>query len=109
MLHSFEDANNFGKEFADNGLKSVAAASKGMQAIAMEATEYSKKSFEAGSAALEKLLATKSLDKAFEVQTEYARQAYEAFVAEATRIGELYADLAKDSYKPFESIVARAK
>ena len=36
-------------------------------------------------------------------------QSYEAFVAEATKIGDLYAELAKEAYKPFELIVAKAK
>ena len=30
-------------------------------------------------------------------------------MAEATKIGELYADLAKESYKPFETLMAKAK
>ncbi len=51
----------------------------------------------------------KSLDKAIEVQTEYAKSAYEGFVAEATKLGELYADLAKEAYKPFETMLAKAK
>ncbi len=51
----------------------------------------------------------KSLEKAIELQTEYAKTAYEGFVAEATKISEMYADLAKESYKPFEAMVAKAK
>ena len=86
-----------------------ASLSKGWQSIAVEATEYSKKSFETGSAAIEKLVSAKSLEKAIEIQTDFAKQAYEGFVAEATKIGELYAELYKDTYKPFESIVAKAK
>jgi hypothetical protein len=109
MTQTFEDAGKFGKEFMDNGLKSFASLSKGFQAIAVEATEYTKKSFETGSTALEKLVAAKSLEKAIEVQTDYAKTAYEAFVAQATKIGELYAEVAKDAYKPFESFVAKAK
>ena len=109
MTQTFEDAGKFGKEFMDTGLKSFASLSKGWQAIAVEATEYTKKSFETGSAAIEKLVSAKSLEKAIEIQTDYAKQAYEGFVAEATKIGELYADLSKDAYKPFESIVAKAK
>lgn len=109
MTQTHEDFNKYGKEFADTGLKSFASLSKGAQAIAVEATEYTKKSFEAGSTAIEKLLSAKSLEQAVEVQTDYAKQSYEAFVAEAARISDLYADLAKDAYKPFESIVARAK
>jgi hypothetical protein len=37
------------------------------------------------------------------VQTDYAKSSYESFVAEATKLGELYADLAREAYKPFES------
>lgn len=109
MTQTFEDAGKFGKEFMDTGLKSFASLSKGFQAIATEATEYSKKSFETGSAAIEKLVAAKSLEKAIEIQTDYAKQAYESFVAQATKLGELYAEVAKDAYKPYESIVAKAK
>ena len=109
MMQSFEDANKFGREWMDTSLKSVAAVSKGAQAIAAEVTDYSKKSIEAGSSTLEKLFATKSLEKAVEVQSDYAKQAYEAFVAEATRMSELYATMAKDAYKPFESVFPKAK
>lgn len=109
MIQSFEQAGKFGKEYMDTGLKSFASLSKNMQAITVEATEYSKKAFESGTAAVEKLASVKSMDKAIEVQTDYAKQAYEGFVAQATRMGELYADMAKEAYKPFESIVAKAK
>ena len=51
----------------------------------------------------------KSLEKAIELQTEYAKTSYEGFVAKATKIGELYSDLAKESYKPFETLLAKAK
>ncbi len=109
MWQSFDDAGKYGKEFVDSGLKSFASVSKGTQAIAAEAAEYSKKSFEAGSQAFEKLLSAKSLEKAIEVQLEFAKQSYEGFVAEATKLGELYADMAKDAYKPYESVVAKVK
>jgi hypothetical protein len=49
-------------------------------------------------------MSAKSLEKAVEMQTEYVRTAYEGFVAHATKIGGLYADLAKELYKPIEGI-----
>ncbi len=109
MVKNFEDLQAVGKENVDATLKSFGALSKSGQAIAVELADYSKKSFQDGSAALEKLFGVKSLDKAIEVQTEYAKTAYEGFVAEATKLGELYTDLAKEAYKPFEGIYARAK
>ena len=30
-------------------------------------------------------------------------------MAKASKIGELYADLAKETYKPFETLLAKAK
>ena len=109
MVKNFEDLQQVGKENVDIALKSMGAISKGAQAIAVEMADYSKKAFEDGTAAIEKLFGVKTLDKAIEVQTEYAKTAYEGFVAKASKIGELYADLAKETYKPFEAIMAKAK
>src|SRR5215831_10439273 len=108
MLKSFDDMQKYGKEHIDSTMKAWGQVSKGVQAIAVESADFSKKSFEEGSAALEKLLGAKSLEKAIEIQTAYAKSAYEGFVAQATRMGELYADLAKESYKPFENFVGKA-
>ena len=109
MMKAFEDMSQSSKEVMDGTLKSYAAMTKGMQAIATEATDYSKASYEAGAAAFEKLAASKSLEKALEVQADYAKSAYEAAVAQATRMGELYTDLAKEVYKPFEAMVPASK
>lgn len=109
MVQSLEDAGKAGKEFLDAGLKNFASLSKNVQALAVEAAEYSRKTYEDGAAALEKLTGAKSLEKVVEIQTDYARQAYEGFVAQSSRVSELYAEIAKDAYKPFETVVAKAK
>lgn len=109
MNQSFEDAGKAGKEYMDAGLTSLATMTKSLQAIAGEAADYTKKSFENGNVALENLFAAKSPEKAFEVQMEYGKQAYEGFVAEATRIGDLFADLGKEAWRPLESAFARSR
>ena len=103
MVKNMDEVQQFGKENMDAALKSFGAWSKSMQAIAIEVADYSKRSFEQGTAAAEKLIGAKSLDKAFEVQSDYMKNSYEGFVAQAGRLGELYADLAKEAYRPFES------
>jgi phasin family protein len=107
MLKNFEDVQKYGKDSMDANMKSVGATTKSVQAIAAEVTDYSKKSFESSTAAFEKLLGAKTLEKAIEVQSEFAKAAYEGFVAEATKLGELYTDLAKEVYKPFEGYLAK--
>lgn len=109
MVKNFEDLQQASKDNVDAAMKSMGALSKGAQAIAVEVADYSKKAFEDGTAALEKMFGVKSFDKAIEVQTEFAKSSYEGFVAKASKIGELYADLAKESYKPFESMFVKAK
>jgi len=108
MLKNFDDMQKYGKEHMDSTMRAWGQVSKGVQAIAAETADYSKRSFEEGSAAVEKLLGAKSLEKAIEIQAAYTKTAYEGFVAQATKMGELYADLAKESYKPFESFVGKS-
>jgi hypothetical protein len=109
MVKNFDDLQQVSKDNMDFALKSWGTLSKGTQAIATEIADYSKKAFEDGTSTLEKLFGVKSFDKAMEVQTEYAKAAYEGFVAEASKIGELYTSLAKETYKPFELMMAKAK
>ncbi|KPF63454.1 hypothetical protein IP69_18930 [Bosea sp. AAP35] len=108
MIQQFETIQKASKENVDAALKAFGATSKSVQTIAVEASDYAKKSFETSTATLEKLAAVKTIDKAIEIQTEYAKAAFEGAVAQMTRMGELYASLAKDAYKPFEGIVAKA-
>ncbi|HLH94695.1 MAG TPA: phasin family protein [Xanthobacteraceae bacterium] len=105
MIKSFEDMQKFGKDGADATMKSWGALSKSVQAIAVEMADYSKKAFEEGAAATEKLFSAKSLEKAIEVQSDYFKTAYEGFVSETTKLGELYSDMAQEVYKPFEGYV----
>ena len=107
MMEKFEEIQKVGKENMDLAMKSFGAVQKSAQAIAVEVADYSKKSFEQSTAAFEKLLGAKSLDKAIEIQSAYAKSSYETFVAEATKMGELYTDLAKETYKPFEGALAK--
>jgi len=107
-MFNFDEANKKGKEAMDTALKSYSDVSKGFQAIAAETAEYSKKSFQDGVTHFETLAGVKSFEAAFELQSTYVKSAYENFVAEATKLGEMYADLAKEAYEPAKSAVATA-
>ena len=72
------------------------------QAIVAEGTDYTKKSAEIRVAFVEKLVGAKSLDTVIQIQSEYAKTSYAAFVAHAAKMGELYSDLAKAAFRPVE-------
>lgn len=102
-----DQMNKFGQDSMDMALNSFGAWTKNVQAIASEVADYSKKAFEDSAAAWEKLVSAKSVEKAMEVQSEYLKSSYEDFIAQSTRLGELYVDLAKEAYKPFEGMLAK--
>ena len=83
------------------------AWARNTRAIAAEVADYSQKSFQNSAAAFEKLIGAKSLETAMEVQTEYLQLSYEELVVVATKISELYADLAREAYKPFGSVLMK--
>ncbi len=109
MTSNFEEFQKFGKEQLETASSVAASLAKGFQTIAAETTDYSKKSLESNSVYLEKLLGAKSLDNAIQIQSEYAKSAYEGFVAQATKLGELYTILAKEAFKPVESVFAKVQ
>ena len=102
-----EDIQQYGKEHLETVVASATTVQNGLQAIASAYGDYTKKSFEDTKSFVEKLSGVKSLDKAIEAQTEYAKSAYETFVAESQKIAGLYTDLAKQTFKPLEGIVAK--
>lgn len=108
-MFSFDEASNKGKEVMDGMLKSYAEMSKGFQAIAAEAADYSRKSYEQSVAHVEALSSVKSPEAMVELQATYVRSSYEAAVAGMARIGEIYVDLGKLAYKPFETTVQSEK
>lgn len=105
MMKSFDEFQNIGKDNVEAMVASTTALTKGYQTIAGEFAEFAKKSFEDSSAAFEKAVASKSVAGAFDVQSKFAREAYETYVARLTKLGELYVETAKDAYKPIETRV----
>jgi hypothetical protein len=108
------DVQKFGEEFQmvskngfDVSVRSLGEVNKGLQAIAATVTDYSKKAFEDGTRAFEQLIGAKSFEQALEIQSQYAKKAFDAYVAQTSKLGEMYVDLARSAYKPVEEAVAK--
>ena len=102
-----EQFQKVGKDSFDAAVKSLGEVNKGLQAIAAEVTDYSKKAVEDSMRAFEQLMGAKSLDQAIEIQSRYTKQAYDTYMAEMTKLGEMYVGLAKNAYKPVESALTK--
>ncbi len=102
MMKPFDDIQKLGQGNADTMMKAAGDWNKGWQAISAEMTDYAKRSFEDGSHTLEKLMATKSLEQAMEIQASYLKRSYDEYMHQWSKLGGMYAELAKESYRPLE-------
>jgi hypothetical protein len=93
-------------------IRSIAAApadnfSIGIQTIANAYGDYTDKSLQETRFFVVKLMDVRSLDKAIEIQAEFARQAYGTFVAESQKICGLYSEFTRQIFRPWAGFVAR--
>ena len=102
MINNFQDFQKMSQTNVDAAMRMFGDWNKNWQAIAAEMSDYSKRTFEDGTATFEKLLGAKSLEQAFEIQTSFAKRAYDDYMHQMTKIGGMYTNLAKDAYKPVE-------
>lgn len=106
-MFKLEDIQNYGKDQFETAVAHASSVQNGLSAIATAYGDYGKKSYDDTKSFVEKLSGVRSLDKALEAQSEFARSAYETFVADAQKIAGLYGDLARQSFKPLEGVVAK--
>lgn len=102
MMNSFNDLQKLTQSNMEQSMKLVGEWNKGWQTLATDWTDYSKRAFEDGTSTFEKLLHAKSLEQAFEIQTSYAKRAYDEYMHQLNKVGAFYSTLARDSYKPVE-------
>lgn len=104
-LKGYDAVVSYNKDTAEAVMKSATTAGKGIESINSEIYSYSKQSIEDSVAATKAVLGSKSVHEAFEFQTDYAKSAFEAYVAELSKISELATAATKDTYAPFKGRV----
>lgn len=98
---------NVGKEGFDAVVRAYGEANKGLQAIAAEVTDYSKTAFEDATRAFQQLISAKSAEQAFEIQSQYAKRAFDAYFTQMSKLGEMWVDLARETHKPVERAIGK--
>lgn len=101
-MKPFEDMQKMSQGSMDAAMKMFGDWNKGWQAIAAEMTDYTKRSFEDGTQTFEKLISAKSAEQALEIQSTYAKRAYDEYMHQLSKLGGMYAELAKEAYRPLE-------
>jgi hypothetical protein len=102
-IQNLQNLGNGGVEAAASAASPFAGS---FQMFAAEATDYSKKSLESGSAFIEKLRVAKSLESAIRIQSDYAKSAYAAYLV---KMSDLYCNLFKRGSTPIEKAAAKVE
>jgi len=100
---AYEQAFAFSKENAEAVLKSANLAGKGIEAINSEAFAYSRQSVQESVAATKAMLGSKSVQELFELQSDYVKSAFQAYLGEMNKVRELALTTAKDAAEPLQA------
>jgi len=101
MSKGMEDATQFGQENVEALVASSKVVAKAAEEMNAEIVSFSKKSYEDGMAAAKEFTSVKSVSELVEKQTQFAKTSFEGFVAEATKLNEMYSEAAKNAFAPF--------
>ncbi len=101
-VKSYDHLLGYGKDTVEAYAKAANVAGKGAETIHNEIYSYSKQSIEDSIAAAKALMGTKSIHEAFELQTDFAKTAFESYVEELTKFNDLVTATAKDSFAPVQ-------
>ena len=103
MSKGIENAATFGQDNVEAVVTSSKIATKAAESMGAEIAAYSKKAYEDSMAAAKELTACKSVAEFVEKQAEFGKISIEGFVAEATKLNEMYAAAAKEAFAPLNA------
>ena len=102
VIAGYDTAVGYGKDTAEALIKSATIAGKGAETLHNEIYAYTKQSMEDSIAAGKAILGAKSVHEAIEAQTDFAKSAFENYVAELSKFNQLVTAAAKDSFAPLQ-------
>ena len=96
----------FGKDNAEAVLKSANAAGKGIETLNSEVLAYTRKSLEEGVAAAKAVLSSKTVEEALQVQSDFGKTAFETYVDQLAKFGDMALAAARHAAEPFQARVS---
>lgn len=101
-MFNLDDAGKKSREAMEGMLGSYSEMARGFQAIAAEASAYSQRSFEQMTAFMDSLVSSRSLNDTCQLQAAYVTSSCSSLMDEGSKLGNLYADLARSTCRHYE-------
>lgn len=110
MQEGFESATKgyeqfaaFGKDAFEAWLESANVAGKGMNTLHDQFYAFSRDFIEGGVSATKSVLASKNVQEAVEIQSDFAKTAFETYVQQMTKFGDIAMHVAKEAAEPIQA------
>ncbi len=100
---NYEKLFGYGRDTVEAYFKAANAAGKGFETLNSQIYAFSKQSIEDSMATAKALMSTKSVHEALELQTDFAKTAFDAYVGEMTKVGEIVSATAKETIEPLQA------
>ncbi|MBV9046087.1 MAG: phasin family protein [Alphaproteobacteria bacterium] len=104
-VKNYDQFLGFQKDTVEACVKAANVAGKGAETLHNEIYAFSKQSIEDAITHGKAVMATKSVHEAFELQTGFAKSAFEAYVANMTKLSELAVATSKETFEPIQGRV----
>src|SRR5215469_11292675 len=104
-VKNYDQFLGYGKDTVEAYMKAANAAGKGVETLHHELYSYSKQSVEDSIAATKAVLGSKSVHEAFELQSDFAKSAFDTYVSQVTKLGEIMSASAKETFEPLQGRV----
>ena len=104
-VKGYDQILGFGKETVEAYVKAANVAGKGVESLHNEIYSYSRQSIEDSVATAKAVMASKSAHEAFELQTDFAKTAFEAYVSELNKLSALFTETSKETFAPLRGRV----
>ena len=104
-VKSYDQILSFGKDNAEAVLKSANAAGKGVESFNTEVLAFARKSTEDSVTAAKAVLSSKTVEEAFQLQSEFSKQLFETYVDQLAKFGDMALATARNAAEPIQARV----
>ncbi len=100
---TFDEVNRFNRENVEAVMQVASAVARCYEELGAEWANYAKASMEEGVAASKALMGCTSVQEAIDVQTGYARTAFDHYLSESARLSEISLKIANQAFEPLNT------
>ncbi len=104
-VKNYDQFLGYGRDTVEAYMRAANAAGKGVETLHNELYAFSKQSVEDSISATKALLGSKSVHEAFELQSDFAKSAFDNYVSQVTKLGEIVSSTTKEAFEPLQGRV----